>query len=279
MTSEVVDYLKLVATPEYCAIAVETLSVFSDFSYSEHEQELLNCAMAPGVSEESSVMQDIHFTMVEHCRNLLSMHHITLVEDATLELMTGILRGIYQMQAWEDKVSLSRILEQDADCEEIFADLIHEVTGISTTLVIDSLVDFDDAFNKRLGQILQGTLPEDNIEEEEVSEEQLIRLRNYHSFANSEKLIGLRLVRLGYRIGAPFENYYRKVKRHFDTMAPEMFAQEIIVLLLLGRDTWTSPAQAFNDHKVMFELELDVASRIDVLIRDQWNQFQRFIPS
>lgn len=279
MTSEVKEYLQLAATPEYCAVAAETMSIFTDFDYTEHEQELLNAVMGSGVAEESSVVQDVHFTLVEHCRELLGMHHITLVEDASLELMNTILRGLYLMQAWEDGVTLQRLLEQDSDPEAIFADVLHEVVGLDTTQVTDALVDFDDAVNKRLSQILQSSLPEVDLEEDEVSLEQITRLKNYSVFANNNKLIGLRLVRLGYRIGAPFENYFQKVKRHFDTMAPESFAQEIIPLLLLGRDTWSSPSQSFNDFKAMFELELDAASKIDVLIREQWSKFQRFIPS
>ena len=279
MTPEVTEYLRLTATPEYCALAYETMQVFDDFDHTDHEQDLLNTVMAPGVAEETTVVQDIHFTLMENCRELLSMHHIALVEDAPLELMNTVLRGLYYMQAWEDKVTLQRLLEQDSSPEEIFADILHEVTGVDAVQITDALVEFDEAVNKRLAQILQGTLPEDAQEEDEVSDEQLIRLRNYNTFINNNKLMGLRLVRLGYRIGAPFENYFQKVKRHLDTMEPEQFAQEIIVLLLLGRDTWTSPSQSFNDKKVMFELELDVSAKIDVLIRDQWTKFQSFIPS
>ncbi len=279
MTPEVTEYLRLAATPEYCALAYETMQVFDDFDHTDHEQDLLNTVMAPGVAEETTVVQDIHFTLVENCRELLSMHHITLVEDAPLELMNTVLRGLYLMQAWEDTVTLQRLLEQDSSPEEIFADILHEVTGVETVQITDALVEFDEAVNKRLAQILQGTLPEDAQEEDEVSDEQIIRLRNYSTFINNNKLMGLRLVRLGYRVGAPFENYFQKVKRHLDTMEPEQFAQEIIVLLLLGRDTWTSPSQSFNDKKVMFELELDVSAKIDVLIRNQWTKFQSFIPS
>lgn len=279
MTQEVNNYLQMVATPEYCAMARETMEVFNTFDYSDHEQELLNLAMSSGVSEETTVMQDIHFTLIEHCRELLTMHNITLVEEAPMDLMTTVLRGIYLMQGWEDKETLQRLLEQDADPEEIFADILQEVVGIDTVVVIDAIVDFDEAVNKRLSQILEGNLPEPDQEENEINAEQIIRLKNYNAFINNDKLLGLRLVRLGYRVGAPFDNYYRKVKRHLDTMAAEQFAQEIIVLALLGRDTWTSPSQAFNDNKVLFELELDAAGKIDVLIRDQWTKFQRFIPS
>lgn len=279
MTSEVTEYLRTAATPEYCAIAEETLKLFQDFEFTEPEQDLLNTVMAPSVSEETTVVQDIHFTLVDNCRELLSMHHITLVDDVSLELMNTVLRGLYQMQAWEDKVTLQRLLEQDSSPEEIFADVLNEVTGADATQIIDALVDFDNAVNKRLAEILEGSLPESAIEEDEVDEQQIIRLKNYNTFLNNNKLIGIRLVRLGYRVGAPFENYYRKVKHHLDVLEPSEFAQEIIVLLLLGRDTWTSPSQSFNDKKVMFDLELDVAAKIDLHIREQWAKFQSFIPS
>ncbi len=279
MTPEVNEYLRLTATPEYCALAIETMKIFDDFDYSEHEQDLLNTVMAPGVAEETSVVQDIHFTLMDACREILGMHHITLVEDAPLELMNTVLRGIYLMQGWEDTVSLQRLLEQDSTPEEIFADIMHEVTGVDTVQITDALVDFDDAVNKRLAQILEGTLPENVQEDDDVSDDHLARLKNYNVFINNDKLVGLRLIRLGYRVGAPFENYYQKVKRHLDTLEPATFAQEIIVLLLMGRDTWTSPSQSFNDKKAMFELDLDVSSKIDILIRDQWTKFQSFIPS
>lgn len=279
MLQEVTEYLSGISTPEYLSVATEALNTLDLFDYTDHEQPLLNTVMGVGDEEEAITLQEIHTAIDQHLRSLLAMHAIYLVEDASFELMTEVARAIYLMQNWEDKDGLLYILEQDAPPEEIFADVVQTVCGLSTDTLIEALVDFDSGVNDRLVEILKNNLPSQDIEEEEVSTEQLVRLKNYHQFMNDEKLIGIRLVRLGYRIGAPFPFYYDRVKRHFPNMEAAQQAVELLTLLLISRDCWMTPTQSFNDLAPTLGFELDEITQIDALMKQQWAKFQQFSQS
>lgn len=275
MLPEVDEFLETVATPEYRVVAVETMSVFDAYEYTEHEQELLNAAICGG-DDEASAIQEIHYILLDHVSKVLAMHNLTISDDASLDLGTQILKGVQDMQFWEDKESLLRLLESDVDPEECFAALLEEVVGLQPNQVLDVLEDFDPGYLKRLTEVLTGGVPTQVDDEEDINAEQLIRLKNYNLFSGNSKLIGIRLVQLGYRIGAPFASYANKVKARMLTLDDEQFAQEIMVLLLLGRDTWTAPTQAWRDTNFLFELELPNVTAIDAKLKVIWSQFDRF---
>lgn len=275
MLKEVTDFLTVAATPAYTQIATESMGVMDNYEYTEHEQDLLNAVLG-NTDDESSAMQDVHFVLMEHLNKILAMHNITLSEEAPMDLVNQILAGIQNMQFWEDKISLLTLLEGGQTPEECFAALLEEVVGLKPTQVLDVVMDFDEAFLKRLGQVLSGSMPEPVAEDDDLDTEQLVRLKNYDLFIADPKLIGIRLIKLGYRIGAPFERYVNKVKTRLVMLDNDQLASEMMVLFLMGRDTWASPTQAWNDQNHHLDLELQTITAVDSKLKALWSQFDRF---
>lgn len=273
MLKEVTDFLTLHATPEYTQVAVETLGVFDDYDYQDHEQDMLNAVM--GEDDDVTTVQDVHYLLQDHVNKLLAMHNITLIEDAVLGVAMQILKGVQAMQFWEDKQTLLDALQADLSPDECFATLVEEVAGLPVSITLDTVVDFDDAFLKRLAKQLAGELPEEAADDD-TPFEQLVQLKNYHLFLNNDKLLGIRLIKLGYRIGAPFERYLNKVRGKLSGLEDVQFAHELMVLLLMGRDTWMSPTQAWRDLNHLVELELPSITAIDVELKNLWSAFDRF---
>lgn len=275
MLQEVTEFLGATATPEYTQIATESLKVFERYDYAEHEQDLLNAVLG-NTDDEASAVQNVHFILLHHLDKILAMHNITIGDEAPLGLINQILDGILNMQFWDDKAALLTLIEGAQTPEEGFAALLQEVVGLPPGPVLDVLEEFDEAYLKRLNQILSGDMPEPLTEDDELDTEQLVRLKNYHLFIGNNKLIGIRLIKLGYKIGAPFERYVNKVKERLLSLDDEQFTQEIMVLFLMGRDTWTAPTQAWRDFNHLFDLDLVNVTAVDAKLKQLWGQFDRF---
>lgn len=255
--------------------------IFDDYEIDDYDTPFMDMLGVFDNSDYCTFISEFESKISNTLLSIIKEHGINLVDDANIDTVVDIAQGILDIQYYEDKDSIARILETDYDdSHEKLAELLNLVVPLeiqSTAILIDEMND--SLFNKLEVYISDSTEESSQALGPSDTDKLIIaNLKNYRSFINSdEKLIVFRVIEMGFTVGLSFDVYGRYLKRFVqDYSNIRQVAVEYFAALIAAKESHNSPLNYYRKISSEYIDDLELISKIDVELTKVYNEFDKF---
>jgi hypothetical protein len=255
--------------------------IFDDYGIEDYDTPFMDMLGVFDNSDYSSFISEFESKISNTLLSIIKDHGITLVEDIRIDQINNIAQALLDIQYYEDKDSIARILETHYDDDhEKLAELLNlAVPGDiqSTAILIEEMND--NLFNKLELYISDATTDSSEAIESSDSDKLIIaNLKNYRSFINrDEKLIVFKVIEMGFTVGLDFDVYGRYLKRYVQDFSDiRKAAEEYFATLLAAKQSHNSPLNYYRKISSEYIDDLEIISKMDVELSKIYNEFDKF---
>jgi len=198
-------------------------------------------------------------------QDMLVKHEIQVIENSPLSLTSNLLRGILDVQDYEDMESVYRITTTDQDTTETFAEVMALVTPYNPDNLTVSLESVGASFVRRLRE-MAGTRDEELVTDEERIEraKYVSRINQFCNYTRSRHYRLISLLESGWSVGYPYVTYADNMGREFEGIIAEQIAKEMIIMALASVDGAKNPRMVIKQHLERYIASINVITKVDI---------------
>ena len=198
-------------------------------------------------------------------QDMLMKHEVQIVDTAPLSLGTNLLRGILDLQDYEDMEAIYRITTSDQDPLETFAEAMSLLTPYNPENLMVSLESVGASLVRRMRE-MAGTRDEELITDEERIEraKYVSKINQFCHYTRSRHYRMITLLQSGWSVGYPYVTYADNVGREFEGILPEQIAKEMIVMALASVDGTNNPRVVIKQHLERYIASINVITKVDI---------------
>lgn len=263
--------LQLYATQQFVDVITEALQALNEHQYDDHEFDLMNIFAA---KTDVVLLQATHDCLMAHLFNVCKLHRIIISEDADISSVSKFVRAIMLMQTWSDGASIVALCESDATAEDILASVVALVGELTEVAAAEMIEEVDQNFIKGLSSLYTAQELATELLDE-VSVDQIAKLKLYRDSMKAEKALAYRMIKAGYKPGYAFKLYLDKIVSSLVEKENKDIASEMVPFLFMGRDSWQNPIKAWRDHSFLLGVEPTDITAIDAEILKLLGEFDR----
>lgn len=277
MFDELQIYLSRTVSPEHAHILLQACKVLEDSgirSVGDYLEEFMATLNTRSTDETLSQLHDL---LINQYEIALNQFGIFLVEgELKLKTLTGLLKGVLDIENYDNPLAVLDVCQSDADPEEKFIELMQ----LTTSLVWDDLLNQIEGVNNNLIERIVESLPE--IEENDTvpETEQFILNRTKALIKVYPTLWVMEEVDNGFLIGQAFDLYFTKFVEYYEEQeikTPiDQIAKEYLGFVLLSNVSNQDIKQValerlediFTDAVILSKVSLKVESLLDTVLTD-----------
>jgi hypothetical protein len=132
MRSEFEDYVKDNYSEHIADLLNQSFELFDEYDLPEYQEQYTGLLMTADNSDTQAVRDDFYGQAVKDLELILKSHDIEVFEETPLEVILEIVRAIRTLQDYSDKQEINHIVNELADNEEKFCELLELVTPFTT---------------------------------------------------------------------------------------------------------------------------------------------------
>jgi len=254
-------YLRTTATPELTAAVEEAHELFDELGMENYEPGYEELLMMHGTVDPDQTLMSITELTNQLQRRILQEHDIELIEsEIATSTYNSLIRGLLQLQDYEDFATLTTITMLDNSNEEILAEalsLVTEKTPDEWMEYIDSVGMFLIA---RLRELAYKEKPLD-FDALERAEQHLSRLQKFQDLIGNAELTLSKRLKDGLSVGYPFTTY---TNPELDALPAEQAAQELVAMALVSKEGLNNPRGIIRSHLEEQISSIDKITKIDI---------------
>ena len=193
-------------------------------------------------------------------------------DEADLGTIAEIAKSILYIQHYEDKESILNTLDADFHGEERLCELFRFVSDFSVDRFIVAIDSVNEGIFIKLREIYTEEI-NDQAEDEEIG---LIRskLKILKTYLNYDDAVGFKLIRKSASIGLSFNHYLFYIKKKIEELDIETAAKELMVLLVMSKDTHVSPLEQYSIRSADIFLDIDKISKVNIVLVKLFSEYQ-----
>lgn len=263
LAQEAQEVLRNHAAQEFIDQIIDGLNALHEHMYVDHELLILN-ALA---GEDGPLIMEAVFNITQEALvDVCKLHRVKVdIDSNDLLTLSKFVRALQAMQYWEEVNAILDLCHSDATNEDKLASIVGLVGEITESDALNVIQDVDDTLMVGLERIYSENAL--SVEEEhEIDPEQIAKLRSWRDHAKAHTRYAYRMVKAGYKPGYAFNEYAKRVAARLVSMDNIAIAEEVIPLLLLGRDTWRNPLISWREHNAIFSFDAGDITAIDTII-------------
>lgn len=262
------DFLNKSAGPEMRDMVVEACDCFDKIELPHYDDSYVQLLMLSDTMDVNDVLPSILSNTLEIQKGILREQNIYLNEEAKIPTYTIIIGGLYDLFHYGDKQTLSRILNNGLDSNEILAELL----ALTTNKTVDELlVEIDDvsrsfivALNEHVNAIPEPELPAEN----QIIDMHVKLIKRFCDMIGKTDLDTVKLLDTGITVGYPFMLYGNSIGRDLEAKSVQDAAYELVAMALISVDGCENPIGiigAYIDHYIA---DVDKVTRITIAVSD-----------
>lgn len=260
-------YLNSFASPVQKQLYLDACQTLVDHGVTAHvfaiDQDL---AVAESLDSDI-VFSSINEILIPLYIEKLGEMGLVVNHDATLPLLTDMLKAILLVENYEDKDNLNSILDCVEGKEAAVADLLATLGSFQSAEYLPVIQEVSDELLERLREVLKNESLDDQIDQSLVAAiryrvERFLALENVNIYRTNHGIKAITLVKDGLKLGMPHEDLLEGRQDFLDDLKkPETIAIELLAFILIS-------ATLEDDLLRDFSMELELL-HIDPLVRTQ----------
>lgn len=273
---ELMAYIAHSYTPELQSDLVNACMLFETLSYPGWVM-VLNNMLYEESSEDLDLLQiSFHNAVSEILKEILLSYGVHLLEDVSIDRMTGIITALETVLRVEDPEPMLRVLETLISPEEKIARIVNEYTVHSVGDILLSIAHIEKSLIDRLLEILGRQEHFKNYGEPEASEAMVDRIKKYFEFAGTDCL-GYEMLASNFRIGYPLAIYMSYVSPNIQAVTVEQTAKNIISCFMLSKDATYSILDRYRQYSEEIVQNPTQIAQIETAIQKSLETFEQFM--
>ena len=260
-------YLNSFATPVQKQIYLDACQTLVDHGVTAHvfaiDQDL---AVAESLDSDI-VFSSMNEILIPLYIEKLGELGLTVVHEAELPLLVDTLKGLLLVENYEDKDTLSSILDCVEGKEAAVADILALMGSFQSAEYLPILQEASDELIDRLREVVKSEAGDEPIDQSLVNAiryrvERFLALEDVNVYWTNNGIQAIKLVKDGLKVGIPHEDLLEGRQAFLDDLKkPDVIAIELLAFILIS-------ATVEDDLMRDFSMELELL-HIDPLIRTQ----------
>lgn len=260
-------YLDAYATPAQKQLYLDACQTLVDHGVTAHvfaiDQDL---AVAESLDSDI-VFSSMNEILIPLYIEKLGEMGLVVDHEAPIHLLTDTLRGLLLVENYEDKETLSSMLDCDEGKEAAIADILAAMGQYQSAEYLPIIQDVSDELIARLREVVKSEPTDDQIDHQQVAAirhrvERFLKLPEVEAVRPNLQLIAFELVSNGLKVGIPHEDLLEGRQDWLEHhKKPEEIAISLLSFILIS-------ATVEDDLLRDFSMELELL-HIDPLVRTQ----------
>jgi hypothetical protein len=246
MQNMVIDYLKEASTPEYTFLTQEALELLERLEYPDYQdayEQLISSE--PDISVPDMVLK-IDAVTKAYMNTILVNHDVQIDQDAALGILVKFVRGIVEIQEYDDFDMIKRVCESDDSAEEVFCELMSLVLIDTVEELLPYVTSVSDMLIRRLSELVKRQKPDVSIKDESNRDQYIDSLRSLFGFLGTKELKTVDLLISGFDVGFEMSVYTDVLGSSLDAMPVKQIASELMAMALISVDASKDPLQSIR---------------------------------
>lgn len=245
-----IDELDYVLTecvsPERKRVYMSAVDILHDYDFHSFDFEIQNIIPVQNIIGTEQMITDIHNVINTACDTVFREHGLSVSTDA-LPIKVAILRGLKDIQSFEDHDTVVALCMDGGEASEIFADLMELVVDRPWGEVMNAISAVPQNLIERLKELHAQNSRDEETEIDDIQDDMLHarttevlrqRVKGYMK-RTQETLVIDTLVQEGYRVGASMKHYLGGAADKLASYEPKQPTQAARDLLSLALATHT----------------------------------------
>lgn len=266
-------------SPEKTALLKNIFSIFDDFQLSDYDEPFMDLISQFDSSDTTTIVLDFELLARNSLVVILREHGIVVNVDILTETLIEICTGIHEIQYYEDKDSIIRILETEYSDEERIGELLKLVTTLSVDQVLNNIESLDNNIFRLIEQTCAniGSSETDTVEQTKTDKDIVANVKLFKSFVGDKDLIGFKIISKGFRVNMSFDFYFRYLKYMIATINDsESIAMEYLIVLLMAKESHSNPINYFRKISDRMSDDLTFVTKVDISLNKLLSDFEKY---
>lgn len=245
-----------------------------------YSDAFISIMLNEGNCDSSQLIDNFVITLVEMIDELLKLHGIEVIPEATLEFKNKILRGLIDLPDYSNKDEILGILEQQEEETYKFAELMLHVTDLKIFEIYTKVENINPDIFVKLTDLIKShanKIPEAELEQQDIRNKIISKLKLIKEFTKYDKAVGFTLVNSNVTLGSDFKQYTQYAQKQFDLLKPEEIAIEAFVLLTMSKEGFEQPLITFRKYSRDLFSDLDMTTKIDIQLNKLIMNLDKYI--
>ena len=249
----------------------KSFSIFDYFEYKDYYtgfDEILDNAD----NIESLALTDILLELLNNkLDNVLLMHSVVLIDDATIEQKNELLKAIYCLQKPNNVEMLLGKLDSFEDDIIVISSILSEYCSLDVVDIVSIIKDIGLTFRKNLKAYLKTLDREDHLDVT-CTKEHIYNIKIFFNTFGKNNL-GYNLVTEGLKAGYEFCLYMPFIKPHVQDENRQITANNILSVLILASDTNDNLLESYRNISSELIEDLNVLNATNQFAFDSINRY------
>jgi len=256
-------------TPETLEAIEDAHDLFDRLEIPNYQQEFESFLMLDDVTDNGSTIEAIYDLTKTMQHQILSDHAMIVDKECQVSLLNIFIRGILDIQEYEDKEEIIRTTELDGSPEEIMADILALVTSLTASELLIHIERVNQFTITRIREIAENKddLPLDDEQTEEIMK-RVSKLNLFCLLVNNYNLKISFLLQHGLQANYPFTVYADMLKDDMEGMTPEQLAMEWYGMGIMSCDGFDNVPAIIKNNIDHYLSDIDEITKITMTITD-----------
>lgn len=233
-------------------------------------QEMNNLIFTNSREDDNDIIDSINILIDNITSYLLGLVGITLNNDVLLNNKIDILEAVINIETYEDKEALVRVLEGGYNSSELFAEILKFFTVYTVEELLSYVLEISDVFNDALKRLIV-----ENVSMVDVSNLQILhkpKLDMYKKFLDIHltktfDVFGNQFYNNLLTVGLPFELYLNNYPHTDKVIDNNHLAIDLLSIAILSKDSENDAhINIIRKHLSSVQPDANESSKIDTIV-------------
>lgn len=268
-------YLNDAASPDFTQMIREAHASLDLFGIEHYQDDFVQLLMVDDNVDAGQTVQNIYNTTKNWQYQTLMRLGVTLDPEIKVEHLTRFLLATHALEATDDPTAVLDRATLELHAPELFAELLAVVSAYPPE---EWLVDIHDVSQMTIRRVIELAAQRNAIRvgsEEPAVDHRIPYVKAYKAFKEtlsakkfSSELLMDRFFAEGMDVGYPFVVYLNLVGETLGTLDIPALASNMIAMALVSTDGHEKVRDVINTHLENYVNDLDVITRITILVND-----------
>ncbi|WP_233874715.1 hypothetical protein [Paraburkholderia adhaesiva] len=262
------DYLAQATSPEFTQMIGEAHAVFDAFGVEDYADIFVQILMMDDVVDRGQSVQDVYDATRDLQVGLLRALGVTVSNEARVDELTGLLRGLKAVETFDDPHAILRHCELELHPEELFAEVLGLTTGIPAEALVIELHAVDQAVIQRIIEVAMTRIEEQAPVDRQEKVPYIEAWKRFTELADTPPVLLARFFADGLDVGYPFMLYVNMIGPEIETLPPGTIAADLVAMALISRDGNANPRGVIAEHIDTLLRDLSLITKVTVAAND-----------
>lgn len=274
--------LEFFVLEHYAPERVETMKrgfqCLESYSVEEYDNKYIEVMMTYENRERSDNAVVFSQHLIDDLLDILNQHDIQVDSEAKFEDIVEVIEALFNIQDYDDKDSIIRMLETDFNTsEEKLANLFTLVSLKSVDYFVQILESVSpDIFDKLMEIYSNNYQPDDLSCPEDTRKKIAEELKLLKQYIQYDKAVGFKIIAGNGEVGLPFSYYIQYALKEIEYLEFDDIAKELAVLLYMSEDTFQNPISSYSERSQLLFDDINKITRINHVLISLISGFEKW---